>query len=242
MSGLPEDLERLLHDLRGPLNALTMHAEVLKRAVRGPAEADSVRAIQQEVERLAEMLAAAMQVVALERGQSARVNLRAVVERALEDARLKDVVVLSAEWPEVVGDPALLARAAAELLQNAVDATQARGPATRRPEVSAGREPDGSAALVVRDYGAGLRSTNPKVLIRLRTSTRPGHRGLGLVTVERIARLHGGRLRFSSPGDGAQTTLVLPSAEMRPSRGAATDPPPPPRSEPPRGTRGGRPR
>ena len=180
MPGLPEDLERILHDLRGPLNALAMHAEVLKRVVREPTEAESVRTIQQEVERLAQMLVAAMQVVAIERGESARVSLRTVVQQALEDTRLKDVVVAGDEWPEVVGDPTLLARAAGELLQNAVDATRERGPGTQPPEVSARREPDGMVALVVQDHGPGFHSTNPKVLIRLRPSARPGHRGLGL--------------------------------------------------------------
>jgi signal transduction histidine kinase len=211
MSRLPEDLERLLHDLRGPLNALAMHAEVLKRAAREPAEADSVRTIQHEVDRLADMLAAAMAIVALERGDCRRVSARAFVQRAIDEARLKDVVLAGAIWPDVIGDPDLLTRAATELLQNAVEATQARTGA-RPPEVRAGRE-DGMVTLSVRDWGPGFRSTNPKVLVRLRSSTKPGHPGVGLVTVERIARLHGGRLRFSAPGGGAEVTLLLPAAE-----------------------------
>jgi two-component system OmpR family sensor kinase len=209
-SRLPEDLERLLHDLRGPLNALGMHAEVLKRSVGDPADADSVRTIQQEVERLADMLGAAMHVIALQRGETRRVNLRALVEQAVEDQRLKDVVVAGGPWPDVVADTALLTRAIGNLLANAVEATHAAGPGTRPPEVSTAPEPNGGVALVVRDFGAGFRSTNPKLLIRLRASTKPGHQGLGLVTADRIARLHGGSLRFSAPGGGAQTTLVLP--------------------------------
>lgn len=212
MSRLPEDLERILHDLRGPLNALTMHAEVLKRAVSDPTGADSVRSIQQEVERLAGMLAAAMQIVALERRETARVSLRAVVGQAVEDARLKDVVIAGDDWPDVVGDRGLLARAAAHLIENAVEATHAAGPGAAPPEVSATSEGHGWVALHVRDFGPGLRSTNPKILIRLRASTKPGHQGLGLVTADRIARLHRGRLRFEAPGAGARVTLLLPEA------------------------------
>jgi signal transduction histidine kinase len=212
MPRLPEDLERVLHDLRGPLNALAMQAEVLKRAVSDPAGADSVRSIQQEIERLADMLGMALEIVALEPGDSARVNLGAVVERAVAEARVKDVVIARQAWPDVVGDPALLARAAGHLVENAIEATQTAGPGTPPPEVSATLEAGGMAALHVRDFGAGLRSTNPKVLIRLRASTKPGHRGVGLLTVERIARLHGGRLRFQAPGVGARVTLLLPVA------------------------------
>jgi len=50
------------------------------------------------------------------------------------------------------------------------------------------------------------------VLIRLFHSSKPGHRGLGLVTADRIARLHEGSLEFESPPDGALVTLVLPAA------------------------------
>lgn len=213
MSRLPEDLERLLHDLRGPLNALAMHVEVLKRAVCAPAEAESIRTMQQEVERLAEMLVAAMHIVALELGERRRANLRTVVEQAVEAARLEDVTLSGETWPDVIGDPALLVYAAGALIQNAVEATHAAGPSTRPPEVTAECQPDGMVALAVRDWGGGFRSTNPKVLIRLRASTKPGHQGLGLVAADRIARLHGGRLRFSSLGTGAQATVLLPIAD-----------------------------
>jgi signal transduction histidine kinase len=192
-AGLPEDLERLLHDLRGPLNALTMHAEVLKRAVSDdPIAALSVRTVQHETERLADMLVAAMSVVA----------------HALAEHGVKDVTVTEGSWPDVAGDSRLLELAVAHLIANAVEATEAAGPETPRPEVSAEAR-EGMAWLVVRDHGIGLRSTNPKVLIRLRGSKKVGHPGLGLVTVERIARLHGGSVRFESPGTGARVLLAL---------------------------------
>jgi signal transduction histidine kinase len=208
-AGLPEDLERLLHDLRGPLNALTMHAEVLKRAVSDdPIAALSVRTVQHETERLADMLVAAMSVVALERTETRLVNLRTIVARALAEHGVKDVTVTEGSWPDVAGDSRLLELAVAHLIANAVEATEAAGPETPRPEVSAEAR-EGMAWLVVRDHGIGLRSTNPKVLIRLRGSKKAGHPGLGLVTVERIARLHGGSVRFESPGTGARVLLAL---------------------------------
>ena len=109
MSRLPEDLERLLHDLRGPLNAVAMHAVVLKRAVADdPSAAASVRTIQAELERLAAMLASTMSIVALERRE-----LRNVVQRA---------VVLSGTGlidPEHLPDTILRATPAPEPRQNA---------------------------------------------------------------------------------------------------------------------------
>ena len=100
----------------------------------------------------------------------------------------------------------LLSVAISQLLWNAVESTATD---SRPPEVSASRGSDG-VALIVRDWGGGLPTTNPKLLIRLLHSTKPGHRGLGLITAERVARLHGGTLTFESPKDGAQVTLRLP--------------------------------
>jgi signal transduction histidine kinase len=106
----------------------------------------------------------------------------------------------------VAGDETLLALALGHLLRNALEATAA---GARAPEL-AGTTSGDTALVHVRDWGPGLRTTNPKLLFKLMQSTKPGHRGVGLVTVERIARLHGGELRFESPGDGAVVTLALP--------------------------------
>src|SRR5207237_9149558 len=106
-------------------------------------------------------------------------------------------------------DTALLVRSLGELLANAV---RASAPAARPCAVAATAGPDGQATLAVRDHGTGLRTTNPKLLIRLLHSTKGDHRGLGLVIVERVARLHGGALEFESLPDGARVTLRLPAA------------------------------
>lgn len=207
---LPTDLGRLLHDLRGPLNSLTMHIEVVKRTVRDdPAAEDSLRTVLEQLGRLSEMLPAAFAVASLELGPLAPVDLGAVVEEARKAAG-GTVELAAGPWPTIVGDAGLLREALGQLLRNAVEATAAAGSA-RVPVVSA--SVDGPVTrMTVRDWGPGLRTINPKLLIRLLHSTKPGHRGLGLVTVDRIVRLHGGSISFESPGDGTAVTLTLPNA------------------------------
>jgi len=200
---LPAELARLLHDLRGPLNSAVMHLEVLKRTVADdPSSAESLRTVLQQLVRLSEMLPAAFTVAALEIGPLAPVSLREVVERARQQPGLETVRIVGDAWPEVRADVGLLVLALAELMRNAVEATGADG---RAPEVSAS-----GTSVTVRDFGAGLPTTNPKLLIRLLHSTKAGHRGVGLVTVERVARLHGGTLSFEGLADGARVTLRLP--------------------------------
>jgi signal transduction histidine kinase len=211
---LPPDLGRLLHDLRGPLNSLTMHVEVLKRTVRDDATAeDSLRTVLEQLGRLSSMLPAAFAVAALELGPLRPVDLGVVAGAARDDAG-GAVTLAAGRWPSVIGDETLLTLALGQLVRNAVDATvAARG--ARPPLVGATVEGD-EAWLTVRDWGPGLRTTDARLLIRLLQSTKPGHRGLGLVIVERIARLHGGALRFATPGDGTLVTLALPRA-LRPT-------------------------
>jgi signal transduction histidine kinase len=206
--GLPADLGRLLHDLRGPLNSLTMHLEVLKRSVPDddPVAQDSMRVVLEQLGRLSAMLPAAFGVAALELDRREPVDLGAVATAVQKDAR-GPVTLSEGRWPIVRGDEALLRLALGHLVNNAVEATRAvRSP--RSPSVSASSE-GGEARLTVRDWGPGLPTTDPKLLIRLLHSTKPGHPGLGLVTVERIARLHGGAVRFACPGDGTIATLTV---------------------------------
>ena len=206
---LPAELARLLHDLRGPLNSAVMHLEVLKRTVSDdPSSAESLRTVLQQLVRLSEMLPAAFGVAALEAGRRTRVSLRAVVEQARRDPALQGVRLVDEPWPDVRADPALLALGVAELLRNAVEATAA---GARPPEVSA--RIDEGVAVIVRDWGTGLPTANPKLLIRLLHSTKAGHRGVGLMTAERVARLHGGTLAFELLPDGARVALQLPRLE-----------------------------
>jgi len=174
---LPADLERLLHDLRGPLNSAVMHLEVVKRAgVDDPLAKQSLETIGQELVRLARMLPAAFSVAALDRNEMVVVDLRSTVEQELRRQGAASVRLLGSEWPRVRGDAELLTVAASHLIRNALEATEAAGPGRPTPTVTA-------------------ESTD------------------GLVTVERIARLHGGTLALSTPPDGGiEARLTLPGA------------------------------
>lgn len=206
---LPPDLARLLHDVRGPLNALTMHLQALQRIAAADAVAEaSLRAAQEQLARLADMLPAAFAVVALEPGPRRRIDLGAVMEAARDQAG-GPVTLANTAWPAVMGDEALLTLAVGHLLRNAVEATPAGRPWPMVSATAAGAE----TRVEVRDWGTGLPATEPRLLIRLLHSSKGRHRGLGLVTVDRVARLHHGALRFESAADGgAVVTLALPSA------------------------------
>ncbi len=214
MPPLPAELDRLLHDLRGPLNSAVMHLEVLRRAPVDPSAKQSVDTLADQLQRLAAMLPAAFDVVALELDGVRRVNLREVALAARDETDARTVVA-EGPWPDVSGDPRLLTIAIAHLVRNAIASTRAAGVDRPAPRVSAEVTGDGHVALRVRDWGVGLKSANPKVLVRLGVAPSgvpPRGRGVGLLATERIARLHGGTLAFTALEDGAEVALVLPLA------------------------------
>jgi signal transduction histidine kinase len=215
MPPLPAELDRLLHDLRGPLNSAVMHLEVLRRAaLADPGAKQSVDTLADQLQRLAAMLPAAFDVVALELDGSRRLSLRDVALAAREDTD-RSIVVAEGVWPDVLGDRRLLTIATVHLLRNALASTRAGGGDRPTPRVSADVTDDGRAALRVRDWGVGLKSANPKVLVRLGVTPggmTPRGRGVGLLATERIVRLHGGTLAFSQLEDGAEVALLLPRA------------------------------
>ena len=214
MSPLPAELDRLLHDLRGPLNSAVMHLEVLRRAISDdPGAKASLDTLHEQLQRLAAMLPAAFDVVALELGPTRTLDLREVATQAVRAADARDVTVEGGDWPSVLGDERLLVAAVTQLLRNAVEATRAAPTPQPAPRLSASVT-DGQAALSVRDWGPGVKSTNLRVIARLTsTPTTVLHpRGEGLLATERIARLHGGGLRLLAPGDGTEVILTLPLA------------------------------
>jgi signal transduction histidine kinase len=196
---LPVDLDRLLHDLRGPLNGVVLHLQALKRLVGEDATAQSsLQSIQKELERLTAMLPVAFGVCALELGPIRRLLLRSVVESATDEAMRKRVRVDSGPWPEVDGDERLLVLAMRQLLANALEA----GGEDREVHVTVEAGDDGTVAIAIHDAGSGFKTRNPSAAVRLMATTKQGHVGIGLLIAQRIARLHGGALSVGTAPDG----------------------------------------
>ncbi|HEX5501881.1 MAG TPA: HAMP domain-containing sensor histidine kinase [Thermomicrobiales bacterium] len=136
---------------------------------------------------------------------------------------------------EAVVDEALVTRAVANLLHNALAYTPAGG-AIRVGVALAGDR----ATIEVADTGPGLTPGERERLFARRERGRagrgrPGH-GLGLAIVRRVADLHGGAIAVAAaPGRGTTFSLTLPArgpAPPRPAPPAAAAPgaPAPPRA------------
>jgi len=210
-----ELLAAVSHELRTPLARIRLLVEIARQARVTPATLDEIEREAIEIDTLVgELLASArleFQAVTRKPLEAGEVARRAL-ERAGEEAgRLAPA---AAALP-FVADPTLVARALANLIDNA----RKHGGGLDGITVRAGAGADGATVVFeVTDRGAGFApGDEERVFDRFyRGGAEPGHHGslgLGLALVRRIAVAHGGRADAANrPGGGARVTLELPVA------------------------------
>ncbi len=207
------EIDRMSHVLQGSLQSALLNLQCLAEtpAAATPQERELIELIRDELMRGSRLLVAAFDVLSLEIDEVTTINLGTLVRRALEAHGIHRVVVAKGAWPVVIVDPRLLSLAIAHLARNAREATSTR---QRPPEIAPEVRADGGVDVVVRDWGGG--GGVPKPPGRAFSSTRPDHVATGLLSVERIARLHGGALSITSSRRGTRARLSL-SAKSSPA-------------------------
>jgi len=201
------EIYHMSHVLRGSLQTALLNVQAVAVTLGRDDDAQaSIRVAREELLRAGRMLVAAFDIVSLELGDVQRVNLRTLAARALAESGVDGVTLSRGPWPDVVGDARLLRLAIGQLAANACAATPAEA---RRPEIHASGK-RGSVALEVRDWGRGFGAVTPPG--RAFTASRPDHVATGLLTAQRIARLHRGTLSFASSPGGTTVSLALPRA------------------------------
>lgn len=215
-------LRAVSHDLRTPLASIKASvSSLLGHEVQWDAETVEHfhRTIDTEADRLDRLVG---NLLDMSRLQAGALNLRLepivlddVVSSALASLS-PDANAVKVEIPDDApfarGDAALVERALANLLSNALTH------APEGTEVRVVAEPDGDdVALRVVDHGPGVTPTEMGRLVepfqRLDdASTRPGV-GLGLAVAHGFVAAMGGRLSFdTTPGGGLTASILLPAA------------------------------
>lgn len=192
------------HELRTPLTSLRTNVELLQRADGLPAD-ERGRIIDDAVEELEELstLVAELVDLATDSRRAAEaweeVRLAAVAERVADRWRRRrpGPVVVAADGSVVSGNPVLLERALANLVENA----DKWSPPDEPIDIASG---DGRVS--VRDRGPGIEpAERGRVFDRFHRSPgsqdRPGS-GLGLAIVAQIVEAHGGEVFIGDPDDG----------------------------------------
>ena len=203
----------LIHDLRNPLNVIRTNLYLLRQKVPGdnPSTARSLNRIDDQVSAILKTLEGISAHYRADEPYLQRVELNQWVRAAAETfTRPEEVaLVLNLDENPVFAnvDTNLLDAALRALLRNSVKAMGGRG--ELRISVHATED---TVQLSVEDTGPGIApEVLPQVLEPFFT-TWEGHAGLGLALVQKIARVHGGRVSLrSSAQEGTGVVLELPA-------------------------------
>jgi signal transduction histidine kinase len=215
------------HEVKNPLNAMTIHLELLEQKLRRAAEAaaegpdlgpalEHVRVIGGEVQRLDQVMQGFIKF-----NRPEDLLLQAIPVSSLVDGVVRvispecasaGVTVVTAGLdglPDINGDPEMLRQA---LLNLALNARQAM-PEGGTLRISAAAVRGRRVEILVEDTGIGIKPEHLGRIFDLYFTTRARGSGIGLSMVYRTVQLHDGEIEVqSTEGRGTTFRIVLPQA------------------------------
>jgi signal transduction histidine kinase len=220
------------HEVKNPLNAMTIHLELLKRklgqqsgfrhqtdgkqAAPPPDVAKHVNVIASEIKRLDEVILGFLKFARPDELKLQPMQLAALVSDVVttvspEAQRFKVSIKVDcpAALPAINADPGMLRQALLNLALNACQAMP-QGGALR---ITCRATPRGKVELDVEDTGVGIQPEDLSRIFDLYFTTKEKGSGIGLSMVYRIVQLHDGDVEVqSTPGSGTRFRLIFPQA------------------------------
>jgi signal transduction histidine kinase len=231
----------LAHEVKNPLGAIKGAAQLLEedeRTSKPQIPSEWVGIILEEVNRLDRVVGSFLAYARPHAGNPIPLDINAAVRRTVQilssqltpdlDLHLE----LGNELPRAKIDPEQLRQVLINLIQNAIQAMNARGKVTVSTNVRRGRSwstssanwnvapssdrgPDGETIEIsVRDTGPGISQKVLKNLFVPFFTTKEKGTGLGLAISQSIVQQAGGSIQvLSQPGAGTTFTIVLPASD-----------------------------
>ena len=205
------------HEMKNPLNAMTIHLELLKQKLAaGKSASQHVEIIEQEIRRLDERIQGFLKFVRPDEAKFGPVAisplLSSVMDAVNPEAQRAGVSVARGCTDGgllVVGDAAQLRDAFLNLAQNAIQAMPRGG----RLSVNCAALPNHRVRVRVEDTGVGIAPENLTKIFELYYTTKERGTGVGLSMVYRTIQLHNGEIDVESTvGVGTTFIVALPSA------------------------------
>ena len=220
------------HEVKNPLNAMTIHLELLKQklaAVREPVPVPAgagatrsldlskhVNIIGDEIRRLDQVVAGFLKFARPEELKLQPVRLAALVSEVTTTVKPEAEnrgIAIKAECPdalpEINADPGMLSQALLNLAINACHAMPDGGTLRMACRAAARRRVE----IDVEDTGVGIPPEHLGRIFDLYFTTKEKGSGIGLSMVYRIVQLHDGDVEVqSTPGRGTRFRLILPQA------------------------------
>ena len=221
------------HEVKNPLNAMTIHLELLKNklarqpvaagAGRGPDSAlpvpdfgKHVDIISKEIKRLDEVLNGFLKFTRPEELKLQPVHLASLIsdiQTSIAPEAERRHITMKVECPdalpEINADPGMLSQALLNLALNACQAMPEGGTLRLGCHAASRRRVE----IDIEDTGVGIEPENLGRIFDLYFTTKEKGSGIGLSMVYRIVQLHDGEVEVqSTPGHGTRFRLAFPQA------------------------------
>ncbi|HXW05386.1 MAG TPA: ATP-binding protein [Vicinamibacterales bacterium] len=221
------------HEVKNPLNAMTIHLELLKQKLMTVREPVTVAAgpggpearpldltkhvtiISDEIKRLDQVVVGFLKFARPDELKLQPLQLPAIINEVLSmttpEAERNGVSlkVECADVPDINADPAMLQQALLNLTINACQAMPEGGTL----KVACRRASRRRVEVDVEDTGVGIPPENLARIFDLYFTTKEKGSGIGLSMVFRIVQLHDGEVEVqSTPGRGTRFRLTFPEA------------------------------
>jgi len=202
--------------VKNPLNAMTIHLELLKErlgASREPVQ-EHLEVIGNEIKRLDRAVQGFLKFMRPQELALTSVDLNgllreleALLRPEWQNAGVQFVADLAPELHSIRGDEELLRQAFLNILLNACQAMPKGGPIRIATTLDQGE----FARVAISDEGAGIPPEDLEKIFSLYYTTKPGGSGIGLSLAYRFVQLHDGSIDVSSEvGKGTAFVVRLP--------------------------------
>src|SRR5687767_7813516 len=211
------------HEMKNPLNAMTIHLELLKQKLTsGRPALEHAEIIEQEIRRLDQRIQGFLKFVRPEEmsfGPIALAPLIGSVAHAVQPEAQRAGVTINCSCTDgtllVEGDGAQLRDVFVNLAQNAIQAMPRGG----RLTMSCAPVSNHRVRVRVEDTGVGIAPENLTKIFELYYTTKERGTGVGLSMVFRTIQIHNGEIDVESTvGVGTTFIVVLPAAQARAAR------------------------
>jgi signal transduction histidine kinase len=218
VAGVAHEINNPLAFLKSNLNSLRVDLDEIKGLKHGAVnEANEIVAESLEGVSRIEIIVQALKGTSRKKDERVRFDPGRAVAEAItifKGAHKQDCDVDSScltQLPEVMGSPSALGQVTLNLLQNGLDAMNARE-RKQRKLVVASRVDANAIHLSFRDHGTGIPlEVQKRMFDAFYTTKEPGKgTGLGLAICKEIAESMGGHLAFTTGPDGTCFELAIP--------------------------------
>ncbi len=210
---------KVAHEVRNPIAAIELNAEILGDIVRGRSGADMeeagslVTAIRDQVNTLDALTEEYLTFARFPRPHFEEDSINHLVQELADFVRpvatrqgLTLRVLTDPDVPMMEFDRGLLRQTVHNLVKNGQEALSRGGELTIES-----RTRDDAVEIAVSDTGAGIPQDVAQRLFEPFFTTKPQGTGLGLSIASQIIEEHGGKIRFENrPGSGATFVISLP--------------------------------